>query len=651
MTGYYQYNVARNFKGADKILGLMGYSIAETNEPKASVVKMQLKEPKILLQKSHKVKLAKLFVDLMLFDFELSILKECISTMQQSRPSREYTIIDAWKARKNTSDGVKAAVDYLHNHIPTNTEQPKNTNGGVKAASHHYNNPVNNRKQSKDTSGAVAGYHCNNPPIDPVTEQLKNTSSRSEAAIGYPHRDPPANNVTKQRFDPSTLPPPDLGDMSGEFGSVIPHINPSSHIDDDNNQLIKDSTELGYRNPPEAKFKVPSNLKPVVESVCYPPVTSDFGLPGQVCVPPITSSSTSITPSSNRDHKFEKSHPEVSGTSVLGQGHNLHSGSEFRYNTQLPNTAMYSGNIPTAGGPQSLPSVGSVDGTEASMQLGSFSHHKYNRQKSTPTDTSLSGEMAVSATTKSNQLAVTDYSPVVATVPLSDQPTPEASQAPTTSDSKFGKTNLNYLKNRLQHKKEVTQIVVQTGGAGAHSHSSSDYVNADTLPQMLQGSSDSTNKSTFGKSDLTSLRNKLEKTKEEREKNVVAAGGVSKASDYYNLSEVSSYTSGNPMMMNHLPNKKPMATPRTKGPTANSSHSASSTTSLKVHCKLWQCAHCQTINEAHHNYCIHCKLPCGRQADRSALCEFCQLMIFIPARGEITDVCCPRCKQVFETVL
>ena len=187
--------------------------------------------------------------------------------------------------------------------------------------------------------------------------------------------------------------------------------------------------------------------------------------------------------------------------------------------------------------------------------------------------------------------------------------------------------------------------MVQTGGAGAYSHSSSDYTNAEMPAQMLQGSSDS-----FGKPDLRSLRDKLEKTKEEREKNAVA-GGVNKTPDHHNLSEVSSYISGNPMMMNHLPDKKPMATPRTKAPTTNSGHSASSTASSKVHYKLWQCAHCQTINEAHHNYCIRCKLPRGRQADRSAMCEFCQLMIFIPARGGATDICCPRCRQVFERVL
>ena len=61
--------------------------------------------------------------------------------------------------------------------------------------------------------------------------------------------------------------PPDLGGID-EFESVPSHINPSSHFDDDNDQLIKDSTQLGYRNPPVA-----GNLKPIADSTAYPPVT------------------------------------------------------------------------------------------------------------------------------------------------------------------------------------------------------------------------------------------------------------------------------------------------------------------------------------------------------------------------------------------
>ena len=48
-------------------------------------------------------------------------------------------------------------------------------------------------------------------------------------------------------------------------------------------------------------------------------------------------------------------------------------------------------------------------------------------------------------------------SPVlIATVPLTGQPILEASQAPPTADSKFEDTNLNYLKNRLEPKMQVT---------------------------------------------------------------------------------------------------------------------------------------------------------------------------------------------------
>ena len=376
---------------------------------------------------------------------------------------------------------------------------------------------------------------CYNPPACNITEQPKNTS-RGEAAVGHPHSDPSANNAAEQSFIISDLPPPDLGDMSGEFGLVIQHITPSSHIDDDDNELIKESTQLGYRNPPEEKFRL-------------------------------------------------------------------------------------------------------------------LSHHKYNRQKSTPTDASLPGEMTVSATgtAKSNRLPVSDHTPVVAAVPLSDQPTPEASQAPIIADSKFGKTNLHVLKNRFQHKKELTETMVQSGTVGSRPQPSSDYVNFEASPQLFQGVSDNTNKPTFGKSDLASLRSKLDKAKKEMEKTV---GVANRKVEYGNLSDISTYVSENPVMLNNpLLYRKPVAASRSKTSAnfaGSHTHSASSTSSSIKTYKLWQCAHCQVINEAHCNFCVTCRLPQGKMADRSYFCEFCQLRMYVSPRNELVDVCCPRCKKVYE---
>ena len=276
------------------------------------------------------------------------------------------------------------------------------------------------------------------------------------------------------------------------------------------------------------------------------------------------------------------------------------------------------------------------DGSELGAKFGSLSHHEYGRQKSLPSLPSGSErEAAITTDTiETNQPTVSHHNPIVAVVPLTDQPT----------HSKFWKANLNYLKYRLQHKKEVTQTIL-TGGTGAHPHSSGDYVNAD----MVRGGSDNTNKSTFGRRDLTSLRSKLEKTKEEREK-IVVASSVNQTSDYHTLSEVASYISGNPVIMNNPRDKKLKASPRTVVPTTNNS-TALSTASSNINFKLWQCAHCQSVNEACHISCEHCKLPRGQQADRFALCEFCQLLVFIPARGEYTDICCLRCNYVLETTL
>ena len=185
--------------------------------------------------------------------------------------------------------------------------------------------------------------------------------------------------------------------------------------------------------------------------------------------------------------------------------------------------------------------------------------------------------MTVGATTTSNQIPVTDHSPVKAAVPLIDQPTPEGTQPPSTADSKFGKTNLNYLKNKLQHTKE--------------------------LLQMVQGGC--VNKPFFGRSDLTNL---MEKSKEGE--NVVVSV-IKTPDDYHNLSDVFSSASGNPMIMTNPYDKKPKASHLKVAPATISSHSASSTASTKVNYELWQCAHCQSVNAACHISYKYCKLPRG----------------------------------------
>ena len=665
-------------------------------EPKEILVKMYLKEPKNLLQRNHRIKLAKILVELVLFDFELGILEECIFKVRQSMPGLNCTILDAWEARKKTGDGVEGAISYFYNKNRPTT----NTSGGTEAAAgYRYRNPPANNvsERPKNTSGGVNAVVDNfrkNAPADNIVEQPRNTSGGAQAVAGYAQHNPPANNVTEPPVDPSTLPPPDLGGID-EFESVPPHINPSSHFDDDDNQLIKDSTQLGYRNPPVA-----GNLKPVADSTAYPPVTEGYTPPdwlptdtssatpvvasfnrghkfdevsnapqGQCTnarlgnqsqygnaqppnvsafssntvttvgshsqAPPPTSSSAAA--SSNRGHKIDITHPEESSTSAFSQGQyaNTHLGNELQY-----------GNTAITGPLRSLPSVPisipPTDGSDAGTQLASLPHHKLNKQKSMPNDGSLSGNMAAVATgpTNSNKLAVSDNIPVMADVPLTDRPTPEASQAPPTADSKYGKTNLNYLKGKLQHKKVVTQTVVQTGGAVTHPQLTSDYVNVKTL---VEGTPDTTNKPNVGKPDLTSLRSRLEKTKEEREK-------ATKKGDYYNLSDISTYVPENPVTIKNPADKKPMAVRRTKAP-ANLASSNTHSASSKITYKLWQCAHCQKINEVHHTSCERCKLPPGKMADRSYFCDFCQMMIFIPPRKDFKDTSCPRCYQVYESTL
>lgn len=526
--------------------------------------------------------------------------------------------MEAWIARNNAC-GIQNAVNYLYQNSPAK----------------------NVAVMPKNTSRASVDHLDKNPPANSgVAGQPRNMGGeiKVEAAIGHVHRILPGNNVTEQPFDPSTLPPPDLGEMSGEFGSVPQHINPSSHIDDDENQLIKDSTQLGYRNPPEAKLQgaILSSSQPMMDPVVNSPNR-----------PPM---SPTVAALPNRDDKF---HLEISRSSVLGQDQYVNRRNEFQHGNTQPSNMSFSSNTARTGGLHSFPvySVSSnADDSGASTHLGSS--HAYSRQKSLPHDPSLSSgsekeAVITTGTTKRNQLPFSDRSPVMADVPLTNKPAQEASRAPPTSDSKFGKTNLNYLKNRLQHTKEMTQTVYQTGATG--SNSSSDYVNAETMVQPFQGASDGTNKSTAVRTDLPSLRNKLEKTKEERERTVVAAN---KKSDYCNLSDVTRYIPENPVIITNPPDKKPAAGRRTLAPANtvfSNTYSALSTFSRAY--KLWQCAHCQGVNEAHCGSCDTCKLPYGKMAGSSYLCKYCDLMLLLPSNRERKDACCPLCKHIFESTL
>ena len=416
-----------------KILEAMGYVVTASDRTKITPMKMCLKEPKNLRNHDHRVRLARVLVDLVLFDFELDTLVQCINEYcRRMKPGCYCTIMDAWEARKNTSGGVESVLGYLYNNL----DKP----------------------------------HM----ADNVTER---TLLGIKGILPSDHE---------------------------EFESVTQHINPSSYNDDDDNQLIMDSTLLGYRDPPVARSQVKPTIQSRADPARYYPITAGYRPPDWL--PP------------------------------------------------------------------------------------------------------------------SNPVLI----PAVSTINQSISKTFQACASP---DSRYGKTNLNFLKKKLQHHKEVTDIVAQCSDAVPYSQSTSGY----TTP-----GSDST---VAKKTDLASLRSRLEKSKEVREK-VVSA-------DIYNLTELATYK--NPY------NKNPVVGPRTVTPAnlaSDNTHSAMSTSSLKKFYKLWQCAQCQTLNEAHHISCNYCKVYLGGMADTSIICDFCQLMFSAQKSGHTdTHMRCPRCKQVCETAL
>ena len=70
-----------------------------------------------------------------------------------------------------------------------------------------------------------------------------------------PGNNVPASYAREKKDVLSALPLPDYGGSDG-FYSATQHINPSSHIDNVDNQLIAGSTPLGNCNPSKANLKV-----------------------------------------------------------------------------------------------------------------------------------------------------------------------------------------------------------------------------------------------------------------------------------------------------------------------------------------------------------------------------------------------------------
>ena len=106
----------------------------------------------------------------------------------------------------------------------------------------------------------------------------------------------------------SALPLPDYGGSDG-FYSATQHINPSSHIDNVDNQLIADSTPVGYCNPSKAKLKVIIMLQAVILQSRADPVDCPDSFRPADWLQPTTSlpSDPPVTSvaSPNRDDKFD----------------------------------------------------------------------------------------------------------------------------------------------------------------------------------------------------------------------------------------------------------------------------------------------------------------------------------------------------------
>jgi len=590
-TAYYQYNIDSKFKGGEKILEAMGYRVVKDGgKPHYQIFTMEYKGN--LSELSIRKKVAKLVVDLVLFDLELTTILQCIQQHNQKYPKLPCTIIDALEARKRTQGGVVKAMEHLR-HITS-------------------------------SSGTESGDYGT-----PLSSFTKNTNTTHEQAHG--HKD----NLFP-RIDPAKdLPPPDIDDPSVNFTSVMPHTNPSSDFDDD--KLIPESTHLGYRNPPETKHNPLAGHGPTAD---LQTTTGGFvpNYSPQIAASTCTKYPSPMVASSHERDKFTGQRSGVSRYDRRKQPpyemqDDLSQGVTQSY--YLRSTSQVSGD-----GLRSLPtnnSIGSTTGKTTTRNLASIDNQltatggTYVRQKSMPfvpsndeTNITFTTSPPIApvnsmTTNTSNTCTPVVYGHVPLCEPVSNTTTidrePTATTTTASTAPKHGKLDLANLRKKT---KEVTaNFNIQV---------------PDPPPQRE-------------KPDIVILKDHLDKKRATVEGiNVKSAPS---SNNYINYDELSQQMpKPKPMDRNPL-NKRPAPTPRSsKESTSNPAVAQiESLNPSGEHVEYWQCAVCVMVNEAKHNNCKKCQSNRGYLSVSNAYCSFCNLLVFISEQKLHATSTCPMCQE------
>ena len=656
-TGYYQYNIDKNFKGSVKIFEKMGYAVdKDTGKPHYQVLEMKLGQ-------INRDLLASVLVELVFFDLEFNVLFECVEYFRNPN-----IVLEALEARKNAGGGVDVVIGHLMSKKRDKPMVPQYSPGQRKVNQHQASSHGSGNSSAANESYYTPQGSCRTPVA--LSNKSQNDSQGSNSPIPY--------------VDPSKLPPPqpepEPDPSSGNLYSVR-HIDASSERDDDDN-LIPDSTQLGYRNPPPTyassayygsnmqSYGLQATSKTSEDSTHPKDVYSGGRLPqDRGNYPSAFNQPTDTGASHGRKSQFSSlgsnldkgsrnfENSEMRHLHVNAQSAGSTAPGSFVRQNSMPadNSSVHfsAGSIvPTdtvttrtvtpspvitgsgsrsavAGGPMlsSIPlnyATGTTNTSGSSSTTSSAA--VYTNLPINVEDTSVStsaftptcdGEKPIMITSSTATSAAT---PEYVNVPIDDQ---SSLTAP-----RHGKLDIQNLRKGLAKKKEITKnFDVQSS---SEIFTQGENRNLDTLKYDLRRK-----KETRVKVEDDNMS--VERRRKEDSK-----------ADYDNIEMYWSQPAGTKSNIKYPLSKPPVSTPRSKDSRMpqldmKEDHFKLYKPSVETF-SLWQCANCKQWNQAYHKECKGCHKMLGHLAVTDSFCNSCNMIILHRHDSDLDNITCARCK-------
>ena len=585
------------------------------DDANCSTLEMKLKEG------VNSDRLAKIVVDLVMFDLEVDALVQCVNEYAQ-RYGDTCTILDALQARKTTNFEIYEEIHKLKQN-------------------------AKRQMLRHDNNHQPMGHH---PPMK-SSAPSKQYPDKKIALPREVDNDQQGTSSPIPQVDPSTLPPVSYDDPS--FDSVQ-HIDPSSERDDVGTGLVKGSTELGYRNPPLTKSTygvsaggsaLSHNERKDYGSSNQPSYNKgQFSSHGALCDRENGTGSLrkDYLNTSRSRYAYAKQH-SVPDSSVGGStgGYSSIPVTMFSDNTNsdmattttttttaaaaatatATTTTATATDVPLTQGsplftPTNVAAGGSTVESTRRHPKGSDDYMNIPKTNAYPLTTGVPvGEMTTVTTVSKASYVTTTSSTTPAlygNVPLDNQ-----SGAGTTA-AHLGKLDVNNLRKGLAKKQETTKHI------------------------DLQSSSNPADKR-----DLSSLKSNLEKKKEAR----VKVEGMNEG-DYENF--IPLHQEAVRSQIYNPSQKTPKPSPRFKDTTVPGEasvvfHEGHFGESLSF--KMWQCVDCHCTNQMPRNKCSRCSKPLKKlvQDYNWHICDCCGLMFFY-CNDEV-GIVCPNCTAPLKTIV